>query len=396
MTFPTALGNTISSYTWILLIINFLQTRSPPILPCLHRRRSEKIAAKRNLEATDPFTPAESASHPDRRQAPDTSSFDDDLEELKNFGSANTSTLGTLLFGFFRYYAYEIDYETAVISVREGTVLSKEYKGWHLLQNNRICVEEPFNTPRNLGNTADDSSSRGLHIELRRAFNLLIQDNVVGGLHRCCETQEPPSEEEEEQERRERQRERQKTWERSVSMPVSIKRPQPASAGPQQQQHQSRQSSNQQRNPNRGSINGGRHMNAGTLHNSYPSRPSRREGSCERPHNRHTNGSATNNGHNHNPTVPIGADGNAHMFGGGGGGSPGVLTPTEIANLQSQYLLQYQWFQHQQQLQYLQHQVQSKAKSQDQSSPPKSKEMYQQKPNRSENRGLHRGRECYN
>lgn len=73
------------------------------------------------------------------------------------------------------------------MSVREGKVLPKSSKGWHLLQNNRICVEEPFNTSRNLGNTADDSSFRGLHLELRRAFNLLTTNGGIGGLDRCCE-----------------------------------------------------------------------------------------------------------------------------------------------------------------------------------------------------------------
>lgn len=369
-----------------------MQTRSPPVLPSLHRRRSEKVAAKQTPETTDSIPPTETTNHPVRRQALDASSFDDDLEELRGFGSANTSTLGTLLFGFFRYYAYEIDYDTAVISVREGKVLSKEYKGWHLLQNNRICVEEPFNTSRNLGNTADDSSSRGLHIELRRAFDLLNENGVDGGLRRCCEIPEPPSEEEEEQERRERQRERQKTWERSVSMPVSIKRPQPPSAAPQQQQNSSRMFSNQ-RNPARGSLNGGRHMNAGASQNNYPPRSSKRDVSSERSNNRHLNGSAATN-NDHNPTCPIGTVGGANLFAGGGGGSPGGLTPTELANLQSPYFLQYQWFQHQQQLQYLQHQFQPKAKSQEQS-PPKGKDMYQQNPHKSENKSIHRGRDCY-
>ena len=41
------------------------------------------------------------------------------------------------------------------------------------MQNNRLCVEEPFNIERNLGNTADDTSFRGIHLELRRAFDLV-------------------------------------------------------------------------------------------------------------------------------------------------------------------------------------------------------------------------------
>lgn len=66
-----------------------------------------------------------------------------------------------------------MEYEKKVVSVREGKLISKEGKKWHLMQNNRLCVEEPFNTERNLGNTADDTSFRGIHLELRRAFDLV-------------------------------------------------------------------------------------------------------------------------------------------------------------------------------------------------------------------------------
>ncbi|OAX82878.1 hypothetical protein ACJ72_02775 [Emergomyces africanus] len=183
-----ALGGTLSSYTWICLIINFLQTRNPPILPCLQKR--------------PPKQP---------QKADDTgSSFDDDMEQLAGFGQANKSSLGELLFQFFRYYGHEIDYETKVMSVREGTLISKEGKGWHLLQNNRLCVEEPFNTSRNLGNTADDTSFRGLHLELRRAFIAVSE----GKLDECCEKYEYPPEEE-------------RYWERPPPQPRPILAPTP-------------------------------------------------------------------------------------------------------------------------------------------------------------------------
>lgn len=60
-----------------------------------------------------------------------------------------------------------------------------------MLQDNRLCVEEPFNTTRNLANTADDTSMRGLHLELRRAFNLIVE----GKLDECCEQYEYPPDE---------------------------------------------------------------------------------------------------------------------------------------------------------------------------------------------------------
>lgn len=119
-------------------------------------------------------------------------SFDDDLESLRGYGQHNTQTLGELLFHFFRYYGHEINYEKHVVSVREGKLISKDEKGWHLLQNNRLCVEEPFNITRNLGNTADDTSFRGLHTELRRAFKAISEAD----LDKCCEQFIFPPEEE--------------------------------------------------------------------------------------------------------------------------------------------------------------------------------------------------------
>lgn len=152
------------------MIINFLQTRNPPVLPALHQLPHLKLPSQNGHE-TD---------------------FADDVDALKDFGNANKETLGELLFQFFRYYGHEIDYDTAVISVRSGKLLTKTEKGWHQATNNSLCVEEPFNTPRNLGNTADDTSFRGLHMELRRAFASVADAK----LDVCCEQYVFPKEEE--------------------------------------------------------------------------------------------------------------------------------------------------------------------------------------------------------
>ena len=135
------------------MILNFLQTRNPPVLPCLHRRPHQKLVGADGKP----------------------SAFADDVVSLSAFGDKNKETLGELLFHFFRKYAHELDYETYVISIREGALISKEAKKWHLMQNNRLCVEEPFNIERNLGNTVDDISFRGVHLELRRAFDLVCE-----------------------------------------------------------------------------------------------------------------------------------------------------------------------------------------------------------------------------
>ena len=120
LTRSIALGGTLSSYTWICMILNFLQTRNPPILPSLHKKPHARTDSK-------------------------IATFNDDLDKLRDFGRNNKETTGELLFNFFRRYAHDLDIETDVISVREGRLISKEAKKWHLMQNNRLCVEEPFN-----------------------------------------------------------------------------------------------------------------------------------------------------------------------------------------------------------------------------------------------------------
>jgi len=161
-----ALGGTLSSYTWICLVLNFLQTRKPPILPSLQQASGLE---PRHLGGVNV-------------------AFDKDLSKYEGYGKANTSSLGELLFQFFHYYAHQLDFETSVMSVRMGKVVPKTQKAWHLLQDNRLCVEEPFNITRNLGNTADDTSVRGIHIELRRACGLV----AAGKLAECCEQYIPP------------------------------------------------------------------------------------------------------------------------------------------------------------------------------------------------------------
>ena len=171
------IGGTISSYTWMCMILNFLQTRNPPILPALH-----------NL----PFREVDKATG-----QPSHSGFADDVEKLQGFGDANKETIGQLLFHFFRLYGYEVDYEKEMMSVRQGKRIKREEKGWHpgggqKEGTNRLCVEEPFNVERNLGNSADDYAWRGIHLEIRRAFDLLANGQQ---LDKACEQFEFPAEE---------------------------------------------------------------------------------------------------------------------------------------------------------------------------------------------------------
>lgn len=157
------------------MIINFLQIRDPPILPSLQKLDS----SFRSVVDKKP------------------SQFADDLVKLKAQPVENSESLGSLLFRFFRYYAHELDYSKSVVSVKEGRVLTREEKGWAVTNYQdkearvRLCVEEPFNTNRNLGNSADDYAFSGIHQEIRRAFDLISE----GKLEECCQEYVFPPEE---------------------------------------------------------------------------------------------------------------------------------------------------------------------------------------------------------
>lgn len=165
-----ALGATLGSYTWLCMILNYLQTRDPPILPSLHVRAHKQGPIIQGVDC----------------------SFDDDIEALRGFGEKNKESLGSLLFGFFKFYGYEVDYQNSVMSVRQGKVITKGEKRWDIGHNNIICVEEPFNVWRNLSNTCDSYSAIGLHREFRRGFKILAEKLDLGAL---CETYEFPKDE---------------------------------------------------------------------------------------------------------------------------------------------------------------------------------------------------------
>ncbi|KAL9616271.1 MAG: hypothetical protein Q9160_008850 [Pyrenula sp. 1 TL-2023] len=118
-----ALGATLSSYTWICMIISFLQTRDPPILPALQQfpGLSDQVMEGLNV------------------------SYLNDVSRVKDFGHKNEATLGELLYDFFKYYGYEIDYDDAIVSVREALTLAVINTNTLLRNTARFHNDTPYN-----------------------------------------------------------------------------------------------------------------------------------------------------------------------------------------------------------------------------------------------------------
>jgi len=153
----------LSSYCYVLMAIHFLQNRNPSILPCL--QTIPKPDNQKMRVIVDGFNV-----------------YFYDNSDLKDFGSANQESLGTLLIDFFDYYANRFNYKRDVICVRKGKILTKQAKKWHYggKDNFEFCVEDPFQTSHNLGRIVTEDSLYELRSEFKRAHKILSKSrNLV-------------------------------------------------------------------------------------------------------------------------------------------------------------------------------------------------------------------------
>ncbi|KAL7083287.1 hypothetical protein ACP275_14G151800 [Erythranthe tilingii] len=153
-----AYRGTLSSYSYVLMCIHFLQQRWPAILPCLQRMGTTYSTTAENIEC----------------------SYFDRVEELRNFGIRNRENLSILVWAFFHYWAYCHDYVNDAISVRTGDILSKREKGWTIrVGNDRhlMCIEDPFDVYRDLGRFVDRSTLRIIRQEFERAAEIMQYDS---------------------------------------------------------------------------------------------------------------------------------------------------------------------------------------------------------------------------
>lgn len=160
-------SGTLSSYAFLLMIVNFLQMRQPPVLPNL-QRLAEGVAERKVVDGFD-------------------CTYYRDVERLRGYGAANKESTGELLAAFFRYFAYEFDYDTMVISVRCGRMLTKEEKGWNVSKEKENCLftlEDPFEVTHNLGKVVDQNTLPTIRYEFVRAYKLITEN---ASLDQICE-----------------------------------------------------------------------------------------------------------------------------------------------------------------------------------------------------------------
>ncbi|ORX40375.1 PAP/OAS1 substrate-binding domain-containing protein, partial [Piromyces finnis] len=155
-------GNTvdrmINSYSYILLLIYFLQIQQPPILPNVESIKDllkERNEHDKNLMESEMFW------------------FKDQEQENKiiknqlNFPCTNKNNVGRLLVDYFEYFGFEFNYENDVISSRLGHSLTKKEKHW---EKSLMCIEDPIYSDINKGNILYPWCYEGIINEFKLAF----------------------------------------------------------------------------------------------------------------------------------------------------------------------------------------------------------------------------------
>ncbi|KAI1292961.1 hypothetical protein EDD11_008564 [Mortierella claussenii] len=107
----------LGSYTLALMLITFLQTENPPLLPKLQQQTPLSEDHEGNYS---------NRGHEERPSIKETivqgidCSFDRDWEYYRNVGNKNTKSVAELLMEFCRFFGYVFDYESKEVNARIG------------------------------------------------------------------------------------------------------------------------------------------------------------------------------------------------------------------------------------------------------------------------------------
>ena len=153
---------TLSSYGYVLMVLCFLQTRDPPVVPNL--QRAEGLRPK-------------VVPHPVERGVSVDLAFATEAPR----GEPNRASAAELLAAFFHFYAYEVDYERFCLSLKGGGLRRKDAKaeacGWPQYAN--LSIEDPFEDFYDVAHVIKATRHTYMRVEMARAFHR-IRDSEDG------------------------------------------------------------------------------------------------------------------------------------------------------------------------------------------------------------------------
>jgi len=147
------------------MVISFLQSRNPPVLPCLQEKKLRERQNKRTISYPVPIDLLESkrrrggnnnkVKDPSRQVYCLTETdafFELDFKIIQEYylpkeGGRNTKTVAELLYEFFYFYTYEFDSHSQVIDVKNGGGFSPKCSR----DRYPFSIVDPFEATRNPG-----------------------------------------------------------------------------------------------------------------------------------------------------------------------------------------------------------------------------------------------------
>jgi DNA polymerase sigma len=229
--------STLSSYGYLLCLIHFLQTRSPPVVPNLQALSHTwepadspgfeiPLVQGRILPEMEKFRLQIGERAPIFPYFYDPSKDDTSAMKVRSFASQNRQSTGELLIGFFEYYAWQFDYRNVVVSINSlgrdysnveiDPTAPKTMKGSvpRLVKQERDCwppatrlsIEDPFETWYDVGHVIRGPQMGVMRKEFIRAHSLItrtihpidVDDDLPSFVDRndlldiICEEAEPP------------------------------------------------------------------------------------------------------------------------------------------------------------------------------------------------------------
>ena len=182
-----AAESTLSSYGYLLMMIHYLQSLKPPILPVLSLLPS-------NWDGTDEGHCEEGSADVPQVHVPSADGrpcnvwfyqpSDDKHGEalLRAYGARNKMNLAQLFVGFFHHFACKFDYQRQVVCVRKKPpiILSKEDKiqqdSWR--RHRRLSIEDPFERYYDVAHPVREHKHRLIRAEMARVFALCADASV--------------------------------------------------------------------------------------------------------------------------------------------------------------------------------------------------------------------------
>jgi len=169
--------STLSSYGYLLIMISYLQSVDPPVLPVLNLLPLDWDGRDAShLEEGSEQLPNMRVPSADGRLCNVYFYQPEDEGALRAFGSRNTMGLGELFLGFFWHMSTRFDFQRSVVSIRtKDPFVLKDTKikedSWR--RHRRLSVEDPFERYYDVAHPVREHKHRLIRAEM--AVSLFAQ-----------------------------------------------------------------------------------------------------------------------------------------------------------------------------------------------------------------------------